>query len=134
MAGRSSSTNYDLAAVLLAKKSGKPVMIEYSRGEDFVNTAARWPSIQHLKGVASRSGKLIGIDFRALSDAGAYSRSMKMTTLIQGAESCYDCEAWRGDITGVYTNTPSTGAMRAPPGPQSYFSAETFVDKLAVPS
>ncbi|MDG6905234.1 MAG: molybdopterin-dependent oxidoreductase [Nitrososphaerota archaeon] len=129
--GKISATNYDLAAVLLSKKTGKPVLVEYDRSEDFVATHPRWPSVQHLKGFVSKTGKLIGVDLKALCDVGAYSRSLKMGTFISGAEVCYDYEAWRGDISGVYTNTPGTGAMRAPPGPQSYFSAETLIDEIA---
>jgi CO/xanthine dehydrogenase Mo-binding subunit len=127
---------HDFAAVLLAKKAGKPVMVEYSRLEDFIGIHGRWATVQHLRGSVKKAGgdgeaKLLAVEVSADCDLGAYTRAIKISNLVQGTEWHYGCKAWKGEVFGTYTNTPATGSMRAPTGPQSCFSTESFVDEVA---
>lgn len=128
---KNSSMNYDVIAALLSRLSGKPVMVEYSREEEFVGVHGRWSSRQHLKGAISRDGSLLAVDMKAHCDVGAYTRHIKAGRFVEGPENYYSCEAWHGEVLGVYTNTPATAHMRAPTGPQSCFASESFLDEVA---
>ena len=125
------SMNYDLIAAICSRRTGKPVMVEYSREDEFLNVHGRWSSEQDLRIAADRDGKIHAFDVKAVCDIGAYTRHMKRGKFIEGPEHYYSTDAWKASIMAVYTNSPATGHMRAPPGPQSAFSAETIVDELA---
>jgi len=129
---KNNSMNHDLMAALLSKKTGKPVMMEYSRADDFTGIHGRWSSNQHLRiAVDTRTGKIIAGDQTAHCDVGGYTRHVMAGNFIDGAESYYSTEAWRGMSYAVYTNTSATGHMRAPTGPQACFAAESLVDEVA---
>jgi CO/xanthine dehydrogenase Mo-binding subunit len=129
---KANSMNYDLVAALLARKTGKPVLVEYSRADDFVGVHGRWGSEQHLKAAINKSeGKILAVDLKAYCDVGAYTRAVKAGKFVQGAEGYYSTVAWKGVVYPVYTNTPATAHMRAPMGPVANFAAETFVDEIA---
>lgn len=129
---KNNSMNYDLIAALLAKRAVRPVMVEYSRLEDFVGVHGRWSSAQRLRAAVRKSdAKLLAVDVRADCDIGAYTRHIKAGKFVEGPEGYYDCEAWKGEIYGVYTNTPVTAHMRAPTGPHSCFAVESLVDEIA---
>lgn len=130
--GGGGSTNYDAIAALLARRAGKPVMIEYSREQDFLGTHCRWSSVQHLRAAVARSdAKLLAMDLEAYCDIGAYVRFMPGLSFVDGGDTYYSWEAWKAQVYGVHTNTPATGYMRAPAGPHSCFAVESFVDEIA---
>ena len=130
--GGGGATNYDDICALLAKKAGKPVMLEYSREQDFTGTHARWSTVQHLRAAVSKSdAKLLAIDLQAYCDIGAYVRFMRGLSYISGPDTYYSWDGWNADVYGVYTNTGTTGFVRAPAGPPSCFSVETLVDEVA---
>ena len=129
---KNNSMNYDLISALLSKRTGKPVMVEFSREEDLTGVHCRWSTEQKLKvAVDVRAGKLTGVELKAHCDLGAYTRAIKQSRLIEGPDSYYSYDAWISEVYGVYTNTPATGHVRAPTGPQSCFSLETLVDEVA---
>ncbi len=129
--GKGQNMIYDTIAALLAKKTGKPVMVEYSRLEDFVGTHTRWSTSQHVRAAVSKSdARLLAAEVRGYAELGAYNR-FRSGNYIQGAETYYSCEAWRAEVYGVFDNTPPTGFMRAPAGPHSCFAAESLVDEVA---
>ena len=125
------SMNYDLIAAICSRRTGKPVMVEYSREDEFINVHGRWSTDQDLRIAADRDGRINAVEVKANCDIGAYTRHMKRGHFIEGPEHYYSTEAWNAEIYGVYTNTPATGHMRAPPGPQSAFSVESLVDEMA---
>ena len=130
--GGGAGTNYDDICALLAKKAGRPVMLEYSREQDFTGTHARWSTLQHLRAAVSKSdARLLAIDLRAYCDIGAYVRFRPGLSFISGPDTYYSWDAWKADVYGVHTNTAATGYMRAPAGPPSCFSVETMVDEVA---
>lgn len=126
-----SSMNYDLIAAICSRRTGKPVMVEYSREEEFINVHGRWSSEQDMKLAADNDGTIRAVSVKAKCDIGAYTRHVKQGNFIEGPENYYSTKAWSAEILPIYTNTPATGHMRAPPGPQSAFAAETLVDELA---
>ena len=129
--GKNGSINYDLMAALLAKKTGKPVMMEASREQDFPGVHARWSTKEQVKAtVNAKKGELLGVQIKAYANIGAYSRRPKRMTYYSTIGEDY-VHAMNVEEYNVYTNTPSTGAMRAPAGPQVNFVMETLVDEIA---
>ena len=129
---KNNSMNYDIIAALLARKTKRPVMVEYSREQDFTGVHGRWSSKQHLRAaVRSTDGKILGVELKGYCDIGAYTRHIKQGKFLNGAEDYYSCESWNAEVYGVYTNTPATAHMRAPTGPQACFASETLIDEIA---
>ena len=129
--GKNGSINVDLMAALLAKKSGKPVMMEASREQDFPGVHARWSTKEQVKAtVNAKKGELLGVQIKAYANIGAYSRRPKRMTYYSTLGEDY-VHAMNVEECNVYTNTPTTGAMRAPAGPQVNFVMETLVDEIA---
>jgi xanthine dehydrogenase molybdenum-binding subunit len=125
------ATYHDLIAAILAKRTKKPVLLQYTRTEDFLGGHTRWATEVHLRGAASRAdGRLLAIDLKSFSDLGAYD-TYANAIYSQGPESYYACDAWQAEVYGVYTNHVATGPMRAPQNPHACFATETFVDETA---
>ncbi|MDA4129738.1 MAG: xanthine dehydrogenase family protein molybdopterin-binding subunit [Thaumarchaeota archaeon] len=130
--GSGGASNYDDICARLAKKAGKPVMLEYSREQDFAGTHARWSTDQHLRVAVSKADmKLLAIELQAYCGIGAYVRFRPGLSYINGPDTYYSWDAWKADVYGVHTNTAATGYVRAPAGPPSCFSVETLVDEVA---
>lgn len=130
--GGGGSSNYDIIAALLAKKAGRPVMVEYSREQDFLAAQGRWASKQHLRAAVSTADtKLLAIDLKAYCDIGAYVRFRPELSYVDGPDTYYSWEGWNAEVYGVHTNTVGAGYMRAPAGPHSCFAVESMVDEIA---
>lgn len=129
--GKNGSINVDLMAALLAKKTRKPVMMEASREQDFPGVHARWSTKEQVKAIVNaKKGELLGVEIKAYANIGAYSRRPKRMTYYSTLGEDY-VHAMNVEEYNVYTNTPTTGAMRAPAGPQVNFVMETLVDEIA---
>ncbi len=128
---RTTAMNYDLIAAILSKKTGRPVMVEFSREQDFVGLHTRWSTSQHVRAAVSTTrGELLGFEITAYGDFGAYNRRPPFMGLfsIQGEEYV---DAANLKELDVYTNTPTTGNVRATSDPHSNFATETLVDEIA---
>ncbi len=129
---KNNSMNHDLMAALLAKKTARPVMMEYSRADDFIGVHGRWSSNQYLRAaIDKKNGRILAINQKAYCDVGGYTRHVTSGMFVDGGESYYSTDAWKGEVYAVYTNTSATGHMRAPTGPQACFAAETLIDEIA---
>ncbi|MDG7001227.1 MAG: xanthine dehydrogenase family protein molybdopterin-binding subunit, partial [Nitrososphaerota archaeon] len=80
-------------------------------------------------GVA-KTGKLLAYRVNAICDIGAYGRH-PAGKYVDGPENIYSLQGMDVKVTPVYTNTHSTGNMRAPVGVPSTFAIETAVDEAA---
>ena len=106
-------------AVVLAKKSGRPVKIVMSREEVF-----------RASGPVSSDGTLTAIETDILMDSGAYSSSPILPSTMFAA-ACYRCDNMRSRGREVLTNKPKVWAYRAPGAPQSIMAVECAVNELA---
>ncbi|MCH4815774.1 MAG: molybdopterin cofactor-binding domain-containing protein [Saccharolobus sp.] len=126
---KASDMNYDLIAAILAKRTGRPVLIEFSREDEFSLVHGRWGTDQTLEAAVKKDGTILSFRIKAYADVGAYTRAIGK--FVEGPESYYSTRSWYSEIYAVYTNTPPTGHMRAPPGPQSCFTTESLIDEIA---
>jgi xanthine dehydrogenase molybdenum-binding subunit len=117
-------------AVLLSKKSGRPVKMVMTRAE--VLRASGPTSGTRIKARlgATRQGKITAAEVWMAYEAGAYPGSpfaaAAMTTLAP-----YSIENLKIDAFDVVLNRPKVAAYRAPGAPSSAFACESMIDELA---
>lgn len=124
---------FEPICALLAKYSGKPVRIAFTREEEFFATAARQPAHVKMRSAAKRDGTLWAREAHALLDAGAYISWGAVTPLVmmETVASLYRVPHAKFVADVVYSNNIPTGAMRGYGNPQSTFFVETQMDILA---
>ncbi|MBI4318618.1 MAG: molybdopterin-dependent oxidoreductase [Chloroflexi bacterium] len=120
-------------SALLAKVTGKPVMVELSRKEDFSGTETRHPIRIHLKIGAKKDGTITAEEATMITDAGAYATHAVAVTSVGALMlyRIYKCANVKVEGYVVYTNNPVAGAYRGYGGPQAAFALEQHLDALA---
>ncbi len=117
----------DLMAAVLAKETGAPVKVEFTRKEDYVSVHGRWPTRQYYKIGVKNDGTLTAIQLRGYSGMGPYRKG---SGSIAGIDS-YACPNVETRIHPVYTNFAVAANYRAPAYPQGVFGIESFMDQIA---
>jgi CO/xanthine dehydrogenase Mo-binding subunit len=117
-------------AVVLSKKSGRPVKLTMTRGEVLRATGPTSGTKMRAKIGAARDGKITAAEVWMAYEAGAFPGSPfapgAMTTL-----GPYHIEHLKIDSYDVVVNRPKVAAYRAPGSPASAFACETALDELA---
>lgn len=117
-------------ALLLSKKTGKPVKLVMSRGEVLRATGPTSGSHIRVKMGANKQGKITAAQIWMAYEAGAFPGSPVgagcMTVLAP-----YDLENLQIDGFDVLVNKPKTAAYRAPGATNAAMGAETVIDELA---
>lgn len=117
-------------AVLLSRKSGRPVQITMNRADVFQATGPTPGSYIRVKLGADSQGKLVAGEAYLAYEAGAYPGSpIKAGCLCIFA--CYDIPNARIEGYDVCVNKPRTNAYRAPGSTNAAFAVEAVVDELA---
>ena len=120
-------------AALLAKKSGYPVMLKYSREESFLATESRHPITVILKTGVKIDGTFTARQMTAYIDGGAYATH---TPSFAGPVAGWFLAMYKSpnikiDNYSVYTNSTQCGAFRGYGNPQVVFAVESQVDDIA---
>jgi len=125
--------NVEPYAVLLAKKSGRPVRIVYSRNEEFQATNPRHQAHFWVKSGVKKDGTLVARQVKLIYDTGAYSGNGPTTVTLSIQLVCGLYRIPNLFVEGycVYTNKMSSGSMRGPSSPQTTFAMESHMDHLA---
>ncbi len=117
-------------AVLLSKKSGRPVKLTMTRSEVLRATGPTSGTKIRVKLGATRQGKITAAEVWMAYEAGAFPGSPfapgAMTTL-----GPYHIENLKIDSFDVVVNRPKVAAYRAPGSPASAFACETALDEVA---
>jgi xanthine dehydrogenase molybdenum-binding subunit len=117
-------------AVMLSKKTGRPVKFTMSRAEVLRATGPTSGTKMRVKMGATRDGKITAAEVWMAYEAGAFPGSPfapgAMTTL-----GPYNIENLKIDSFDVVVNRPKVAAYRAPGSPASAFAGETAIDELA---
>ena len=117
--------------ILLAKKTGKPVMMRVTRQEEHFIGRAR-PGVQaRVKIGFRRDGRITAMDLFTVGDDGPYGRSGDHMSVGNIASLAYQPLNMRIRGIGVYTNTPPRSAQRAPGGAQAMTMLGPLIDKAA---
>lgn len=117
-------------ALLLSKKTGKPVKLVMSRGEVLRATGPTSGSRIRVKMGANKKGEITAAQVWMAYEAGAFPGSPVgagcMTLLAP-----YNLENLQIDGFDVVVNRPKTAAYRAPGATNAAMGAETVIDELA---
>ncbi len=117
-------------ALVLSKKTGKPVKMVMTRGEVLRATGPTSGSHIKVKMGASKDGKITAAQIWMAYEAGAFPGAPVgagcMTVLAP-----YDLENLQIDGFDVLVNKPKTAAYRAPGSSNSSFAGESVIDELA---
>ncbi len=117
----------DLIAATLSRRAGAPVMLEYSRREDWLGVHGRWPTVQYYKVGVRDDGEITAIQMRAYSGMGPYRKN---SGGISGMDY-YRCPNRLREIHPVYTNRTTSGNFRAPSEPHGVYGVENMMDDIA---
>lgn len=124
---------YEPIAVHLARASGRPVRLVFSRQEEFLASPTRQPARIRLRSGCDRAGRLTFRDAHLLLDNGAYT-SWGATTpfvMMQTVSSLYRVPHVRFRAVVPYTNNPYSGSFRGYGNLQATFAVESQLDELA---
>ncbi len=130
---KAETTPLELCAVILARKTGRPVMMRYSREEMFYHFRGRHKQCLDLKIGVKKDGTITAVDSRAVLDGGSYTSFGVITVYYAGAmlPTLYKFSNFKFEGLRVYTNLPASGAMRGHGVPQPRFAFESLLDMIA---
>ena len=117
-------------AVLLSRKSGRPVKMTMSRSDVFQATGPASSTIAKVRIGAKKDGTLVATEVEMAYEAGAFPGQWGAMGA-NCAVSCYKVPNMRVSVYDVLTNTSKVAAYRAPSSPQAMFGVESVMDQLA---
>jgi len=119
--------------LLATLKTGRPVKWEFTREEQFTGATTRHPMKIHVKLGAKRDGTLTAMQYRIVSNTGAYGNHGGETLAngMSGPWAIYKCPNKKGDGYAVYTNMQCGGGFRGYGTTQPTFAVESALDELA---
>jgi xanthine dehydrogenase molybdenum-binding subunit len=124
---KNQAQDYDYMAAVLAKISGQPVKLEFTREDDYIGMHGRWSSEQHYKIGVKNDGTITAVQLDAVTNMGAYR---KQSGNLSGTDF-YSIPNFKKVIKPVHTNTVVAANYRAPAYPQSVFGFASFLDQIA---
>lgn len=129
----------DVAAHLTIA-TGRPVIYEYTREEEFIASRSRHPMKIRMKTGVKTDGTITANEMYALSDTGAYgchaltvtgNTGHKSMALYVGDGEYRQSPNIRFYADIVYTNTPPSGAYRGYGVPQGYWPLDRHMEKIS---
>lgn len=130
--GKQEMVSEDLC-VLATLKTGRPVMWEFTRQEQFIGATTRHPMTTHVKLGAKSDGTLTAIQLRVVSNTGAYGGhgGETLAAALGSPIAAYRCVNKKADGYAVYTNMVPAGGFRGYGSSQTTFAIECAMDELA---
>ena len=130
--GKQEMLSEDLC-VLATLATGRPVMWEWTREEDFIGASTRHQMTTHVKLGAKRDGTLTAIQVRVVSNTGAYGghAGETLAASLGNPLTMYRCPNKKADGYAVYTNVVPGGGFRGYGSSQSTFAIESAMEELA---
>jgi len=112
--GRSEICPADYICALLAKKTGCPVRIEFTREENTIGTRQGHSMITTHKTGVDKEGRVLARETTCYMDGGAYSSTGPIATSVPflSMEQAYRMGSVRYNGFRVYTNKPIRGMIR----------------------
>ncbi|MFN2270200.1 MAG: molybdopterin-dependent oxidoreductase, partial [Anaerolineae bacterium] len=113
--------------------TGRPVIMEYTREEQFVSSTSRHPMIIKMRTGVMDDMSILANEMVVLSDTGAYGNHALTVTGNTGhkAMSLYNAPNIRFYADVVYTNNPASGAYRGYGVPQGFAALEPHMEFIA---
>jgi xanthine dehydrogenase molybdenum-binding subunit len=123
----------EFLCALLARETGRPVRLEYTRRETFLGGRSRHPGTVWLKQGFKKDGTITARQARVTFNSGAYGSHGPGVTAVgtSALTSLYRCENILLEGECVYTNTPIAGAYRGYGVVQTYYALDIQMDEAA---
>ena len=131
--GAREDLSMQIHACLLARYTGRPVKMVYSREESFFGHVHRHPATLYYEHGITADGRLVSVTARVYLDGGAYmssSPAVAANAATLGAGP-YEVPNVAIDVYAAYTNNPPCGAMRGFGAVQAAFAYESQMDECA---
>ena len=131
--GKQEAMAMDFCAVLLSKKSRRPVKFVHTMDEVLSIGHMRHPLKIWLKTGAKRDGTLLAQHLKIVANGGAYSSIGQLSMYLPGAmlNLPYRVPNIRYEAHRVYTNNGFCGALRGHTIPQICFARDSQLDTIA---
>jgi xanthine dehydrogenase molybdenum-binding subunit len=128
---KGAGTVTDVIPALLARKTGRPVMMRVTREEETYFGRAR-PGLQGWAKLGFRAdGRLLALDMLVIGDNGPYGRAGDFNSCGLYASLAFQPAAQRHRGIPVHTNTPPRGPMRGPGATQGFTMLGPIMAKAA---
>ncbi|HRI17049.1 MAG TPA: molybdopterin-dependent oxidoreductase, partial [Burkholderiaceae bacterium] len=124
---------FEIICVYLARATGRPVKLLFSREEEFLASPTRQPVRLTLRSGCTKDGTLTFRSVHTLHDNGAYT-SWGATTpfvMMQTFSSLYRVPHCDYHTVAVYSNNPYAGSFRGYGNLQATFAVEAQMDAMA---
>ena len=123
----------EFLCALLAKETGRPVRLEFTRKETFLGGRSRHPGTVWLKQGFRKDGTITARQARVVFNSGAYGSHGPGVTAVgtTALTSLYRCDNVLLEGKCVYTNTPIAGAYRGYGVVQTYYALDIQMDEAA---
>jgi len=127
------ATPLEMSAALLARQTGKPVKMSYSREQVFLHSRARHQFHAEMSLGVKTDGTMVALRNKAVLDGGAYTSFGIATVYYSGSllGGPYKLQAMKYDGWRVYTNKPACGAQRGHGGVVHRAAFEQLLDMAA---
>ncbi len=120
---------YEIAAIMGAKKIGRPVKIALPREQMFTNVGSRPQTLQTIGIGATQDGKLTGITHVATGQTSVYEQFTEATVNV--SKFLYECPSVNTRYRLVPLNICTPIWMRGPGEATGCFALESAMDELA---
>ncbi|MCU0725179.1 MAG: molybdopterin-dependent oxidoreductase [Planctomycetes bacterium] len=130
---KAETTPLEFCAAIFAKRTGRPVMMRYTREEMVRHFRGRHRQIMDLELGVKADGRISAVRSRIVLEGGAYTSFGVITAYYAGSmlPTLYHMPNYRYDGYRVYTNLPACGAFRGHGVPQPRFAFESLLDMAA---
>ena len=127
------ATPLEMSSALLARITGKPVKMTYSREQVFLHSRARHQFYAEMSLGVKKDGTMVALKNKAVLDGGAYTSFGIATVYYSGSllGGPYKLQAMKYDGYRVYTNKPACGAQRGHGGVIHRAAFEQLLDMTA---
>jgi len=131
--GKSDPFPHECIAAVLSMKCRRPVKILLDREEVYFVGRGRHPTKTDLAIGCDDSGKLTGMELKALIDGGAFGSFGVISSYYNGvlSQAPYWFPTFKYTGRRLYTNKPPSGAMRGHGAVNTRFALEVLIDELA---
>ncbi|MCX6647702.1 MAG: molybdopterin-dependent oxidoreductase [bacterium] len=131
--GKAEAAPTDYISICLAMKTGKPVMVQYSRKDMFEHFRGRHKQYITYKIGVKKDGRITAVKSTIYLDGGAYSSFGVISAYYAGSmlATLYKIPNYKYDGYRLYTNKPACGAMRGHGCPQPRFAFESLLTMIA---
>jgi len=130
---KAATTTIEIMSIFLAKKTGFPVKMRFTREEMYLYGRGRHKQYIDLKIGVKKDGTITAVKQRAVLEGGAYSSFGIVSTYYAGSmlATLYKFPNYKYDGFRVNTNLPPCGAFRGHGCPHPRFAFESLLSMLA---